>query len=61
VIYQTKFAMDGSIDKLKAWLVAKGFSQVPGVDYTKTFSLVAKMNSIHLILSIVAAQGRFVH
>jgi hypothetical protein len=41
--------------------MAKGFSQVPGVDYTETFSPIAKMNSIHLILAIVATQGWVVH
>jgi hypothetical protein len=35
-------------------LVAKGFSQQEGIDYTKTFSPVAKMNYVQLILSLVA-------
>ena len=60
-IYQTKFVVDGSIDKHNAKLVAKGFSQVLGIDYTKTFALVTKMNSIHLTLAIVVAHGWVVH
>ena len=60
-IYQTKFASDGSLDKNKAHLVAKGFSQVPSIDYTKTFTPVEKMNSIRLTLSIVATQRWVVH
>jgi hypothetical protein len=60
-IYRTKFAVDGSIDKFKAWLMAKGFSHIPGVVYTETLSLATKMNSIHLILAIVATQGWVAH
>ena len=56
-IYRSKFAADGSVDKYKARLVTKGFSQVPGIDYTKTISSIAKMNSIHLTLAIVVAHS----
>jgi len=34
---------------------------VPGIDYTKTFALVAKMNFIRLTLAIAAAQRWVVH
>lgn len=37
---------------LKALLVAKGFSQVDGVDFSKTFSLVVKPASIHVVPTI---------
>ena len=60
-ICQTKFTVDGCIDKYKARLDAKGFSYVPSIDYTETFALVAKMNSIHLTLAIVLAQRWVVH
>ena len=49
-IYRTKYAAYGSVDKHKVRLVAKGFSQVEGIDYSETFAPVAKMNSIHLVL-----------
>ena len=42
-------------------LVAKGYSQVHGVDYTETFAPVAKMDSIRLVLAIVASKGWQVH
>ena len=53
-IYRTKYALDGSVERLKSRLVAKGFSQVEGIDYDETFTTVAKMNSIRLVLSLAA-------
>ena len=46
---------DGSIEKYKACLVAKGYSQVEGVDYGEIFSPLAKMTSIRFLLSIAVA------
>eukprot|EP00253_Pinus_taeda_P018682 PITA_18682 len=42
-------------------LVAKGFQQVHGIDYDETFAPVEKMDSIHLTLTIAAAQQWEVH
>ena len=60
-VYRTMYGPDGKVDKHKARLVAKGFSQVEGIDYTETFAPVAKMNSIHLVLSFVASYKWEVH
>jgi hypothetical protein len=51
-IYKPKFKSDGSIDKYNARLVAKGYSQTKGIDYAETFSLVAKLNTIILLISL---------
>ena len=51
-VYKTKIASDGTTTKYKAWLVAKGYSQVQGLDYNETFSLVARMDSIRLVLAV---------
>ena len=45
----------------KAILVSNGFSQVYGVDDTKKFALVTKMDSIGLVLAIVASKRWEVH
>eukprot|EP00253_Pinus_taeda_P014026 PITA_14026 len=60
-VYRTKYGPDGKVDKHKGRLVPKGFSQVEGVDYTETFSPVAKMNSIHLVLSLSSSFKWGVH
>jgi hypothetical protein len=60
-VYKTKYASDGSFERHKARLVAKGFSQVEGIDYNETFSPVAKMNSIYLVLALAASHKWEVH
>jgi hypothetical protein len=54
-VYETKYASDGSVERHKAQLVSKGFSQVEGIYYNETFSPVAKMNSIRLVLALIAS------
>jgi hypothetical protein len=51
-IYNKKKNMGGNVHIYKAQLVAKGFWQVQGVDYDKTFSQVAMLKSIRIILAI---------
>lgn len=49
------------MDRHKAHLVAKLFSQVEGMDYAETFSSISKMNSIYLVLSLAASFKWEVH
>ena len=52
---------DGAIEHHKSRLVLKGFSQQEGINYTDTFIPVSKMNSIRLIISLVAFFGWSIH
>ena len=54
-VLKIKRKADGSIDKYKAQLVAKGYTQREGVNYEETFSLVLRFSSIRLILAMVAS------
>ena len=53
-VFKVKRKANGLIDKYKAHLVAKGFTQQEGIDYDETFSLVVKVAFIRLILAIIA-------
>jgi hypothetical protein len=60
-IYKIKHATDGSVEKYKARFVARGFSQVEGIDYEETFATVARYTSIRTIISLAASMGWRLH
>lgn len=58
---QDQFKQEGFIERYKVHLVEKCFPQREGIDYIKTFSLVAKINFVRFLLSLVAHFGCEVH
>ena len=48
----SKTKVDGRIDKHKARLVARDFTQVHGIDYKEIYSVVVKLNSIKVLLAL---------
>jgi hypothetical protein len=55
-VYKIKRNEDGSVQKYKARLVARGLRQIAGVDYNETFSPVSKFDSIRIILCVAASE-----
>ena len=60
-VFVVKFNPDRSVARLKARPVAKGYAQTYGVDYSDTFSPVAKLTSVRLHISLVASYDWDLH
>jgi hypothetical protein len=60
-LYKTKYVSYGGIEKHKAHFVARGFSQIEGVDYDETFTPTERYTLIRSIISIVADMGWSIH
>jgi transposase InsO family protein len=53
-VFRVKRDNVGKINKLKARLVAQGFSQIPGIDFTETYSPTIRFTSIRFILALAS-------
>jgi hypothetical protein len=59
-VFRIKRHADGSIERFKAQLVAKGFHQQAGIDYGETYSPVIKPTTVRAILSIAISAGWYI-
>jgi hypothetical protein len=53
-VFQNKLDENGVVTRIKARLVAQGFTQVEGLDFKETYALVARLEAIRMLLAFVA-------
>lgn len=58
-VYKIKHRANGTIERYKAGLVAKGYTQLEGVNFFNAFSLVAKLTTFLVLLALAATNGIF--
>ena len=56
-VYHIKYTADCQIEKYKARLVARGFTQVHGINYSETYAPVTRAASLRIILALAARNG----
>ena len=55
-VYKIKTRSYGTVDRYKAFLVARGFTQEYGLDYEETFAPVARLSSVMTLIAVYAAR-----
>lgn len=60
-IFRTKFNYDGTVERYKAHLVAQGFTQIHGLNYSHTFNTVVKASIVCVFLSLVVINNWKLH
>ncbi|GKV51302.1 hypothetical protein SLEP1_g57970 [Rubroshorea leprosula] len=53
-VYRVKYKTNGSVQKYKSRLVAKGYVQKHGIDFLETFFLVARFETVRLVIALAA-------
>ena len=57
-VFKVKMNADGSVERFKGRIVAKGYSQRPGIDFTDTFAHTLRPATLHLIIAMVTIENR---
>ena len=60
-VFNAKFQVDGSIERYKTRLVAKGFTHILIKDYNATFAPMIKLTTVRLLISLVAFNSCQLH
>jgi histone deacetylase 1/2 len=60
-IFTHKFNTDDTLERYKAHLVVRGFTQSPSIDFDETFSPVVKPTTVHIVLSLAMSHKWLVH
>ena len=60
-VFKVKHSEDGSVEKFKGRLVAKGFAQRYGVDYDETFSPIVRFTTIRSVIALAAEKKMHLH
>ena len=55
-VYKIKTQSDGTVDRYKACLVARGFTQEYGIDYEETFASMARLSFVRTLIAVSAAR-----
>jgi hypothetical protein len=60
-VFKKKLRHDSTIDKYKAKLVAKDYTQKEGEYFFHTYSHIARLTTIHVLLSLAVSHGLLIH
>lgn len=60
-VFLVKYAPNGGVERFKARLVARGFTQIVGVDYQATFAPTIRVDSLRMLLAIIALEDMEAH